>query len=151
MTARPTPGGRLDLGSPPRVEALAALVPAPPPPRVWTRGRALAAVQRLAPLLRLLLDAAPPVLDRTPTVWALLGVGAAGAAATLATYLPRRWPPARVRATAPCAASPLVRLGRAWLRTGVAVTTWALVPVAALGVGALVQRLATADTCAPAR
>lgn len=48
MTARPTPGGRLGLGSPPRVEALAALVPTPP-------------------------------------VWALLEVGAARAAATLAT------------------------------------------------------------------
>ncbi|MBT9255518.1 hypothetical protein KMZ32_14235 [Phycicoccus sp. MAQZ13P-2] len=151
MTPGPTPRGHLDLGSPPRVEALTALTPAPPAARVWTRGRALAALLLLAPLLRLLLDTATQVLERTPTVWALLGVGATGAAATLATYLPRRWPPTRVRATAPCAASPLVLLALAWLMTGVAVTTWALVPVAVLGVGALVQRLATADTCAPAR
>ncbi|HMM94279.1 hypothetical protein [Phycicoccus sp.] len=142
------PRVRLELRHPPEVEALAALRP---PERLpaWTRGRRAVAILLVGPVLLTLLDALPTGHAPSVTGWALLAVAAGGASATLATYLPRRWPPATLRPSAPCAAGPLVLLVLAWLMAGLALSTAALVPGAVIGLGALAQRVMSASACAP--
>ncbi|GGL45170.1 hypothetical protein H9L10_14290 [Phycicoccus endophyticus] len=146
----PAPG--LDLGAPPRVEALSALPGAGRRATpTWTPARLLA-LALLAPLLTWgLADALPPAFAPSVAGWGLLAVAGLASAATLATYLPRSWPPRLHRPGAPCAAGGLVLLVVAWLTAGVSVSTAALAPVALLALGALGQRLLTAGACAPPR
>ncbi len=145
----PAPRERLDVWEPPAVEALGALHAATSVAATWTRARVLAAVVLAGPVLLTLVSALPAGTEPTVVGWTLLGVAAASVSATLATYLPRGRPTRAAGSAAPCSAGALVLVALAWLMAGSAASTAALVPVAVIGLGSLVQRLLTARACAP--
>ena len=145
----PAPHERLDVWEPPAVEALGALRAAPADVGTWTRTRVVAAAVLAAPVLLTLVSALPAGAEPTVVGWALLAVAAASVSATLATYLPRGRPTRVTGPSSPCSVSALVLLALAWLMAGSATSTAALVPVAVIGLGSLVQRLLTAPSCAP--